>query len=121
MKDRLIKLHKSIDSLESNIIYNQNNVKKSIIQTTQILDDVVLYFNEKYSGIKDEIGSILSELSSYITRVGCSYSSPISHDDLDLLSEIRLRIFSIKRKINQYEKKEGEETIHEWFPPVLPF
>ena len=140
MNDRLDKLYKSINSLESNIICNQYNVKDSIIQATKEHQELMEYFNAKYSeadDIKailsaseyfnakyseaDDIKAILSEISSYITRIGCTYSNPISHEDLNLLSDIRIRIFSIKRKIYQYEKEAGWKFVYEWLPPILPF
>lgn len=136
MNDRLDKLYKSIDSIESNIIYNQYNVKDSIIQATKEHQELMEYFNAKYSeadDIKaslteissyseaDDIKAILSEISSYITRIGCTYSNPISHEDLNLLSDIRIRIFSIKRKIHRYEKEAGWKFVYEWLPPILPF
>lgn len=136
MNDRLDKLYKSIDSLESNIICNQYNVKDSIIQATKEHQELMEYFNAKYSeadDIKaslteissyseaDDIKAILSEISSYITRIGCTYSNPISHEDLNLLSDIRIRIFSIKRKIHRYEKEAGWKFVYEWLPPILPF
>lgn len=120
MNDRLDKLYKSIDSLESNIICNQYNVKDSIIQATKEHQELMEYFNAKYSEA-DDIKAILSEISSYITRIGCTYSNPISHEDLNLLSDIRIRIFSIKRKIYQYEKEAGWKFVYEWLPPILPF
>ena len=128
MNDRLEKLYKSINSLESNIICNQNNVKDSIIQATKDHQELMEYFNAKYSNDNrncysetDDIKPILSEISSYITRIGCTYSNPISHEDLDLLSDIRIRIFSIKRKIHRYEKEAGWKFVYEWLPPILPF
>lgn len=120
MNDRLDKLYKSINSLESNIICNQYNVKDSIIQATKEHQELMEYFNAKYSEA-DDIKAILSEISSYITRIGCTYSNPISHEDLNLLSDIRIRIFSIKRKIYQYEKEAGWKFVYEWLPPILPF
>ena len=120
MNDRLDKLYKSINSLESNIICNQYNVKDSIIQATKEHQELMEYFNAKYSEA-DDIKAILSEISSYITRIGCTYSNPISHADLNLLSDIRIRIFSIKRKIYQYEKEAGWKFVYEWLPPILPF
>lgn len=120
MNDRLDKLYKSIDSLESNIICNQYNVKDSIIQATKEHQELMEYFNAKYSEA-DDIKAILSEISSYITRIGCTYSNPISHEDLNLLSDIRIRIFSIKRKIHRYEKEAGWKFVYEWLPPILPF
>ena len=120
INDRLEKLYKSIDSMESNIIYNQNIVKDSIIQATKDHQELMDYFNAKYSEA-DDIKPILSEISSYITRIGCTYSNPISHEDLNLLSDIRIRIFSIKRKIYQYEKEAGWKFVYEWLPPILPF
>lgn len=120
MNDRLDKLYKSINSLESNIICNQNNVKDSIIQATKEHQELMEYFALKYSEA-DDIKAILSEISSYITRIGCTYSNPISHEDLNLLSDIRIRIFSIKRKIYQYEEKAGWKFVYEWLPPILPF
>lgn len=120
MNDRLDKLYKAIDSIESNIIYNQNNVKDSIIQATKDHQELMEYFNAKYSEA-DDIKPILSEISSYITRIGCTYSNPISHEDLNLLSDVRIRIFYIKRKIHQYEKEEGWKFVYEWLPPILPF
>lgn len=120
INDRLEKLYKSIDSMESNIIYNQKNVKDSIIQATKDHQELMEYFNAKYSET-DDIKSILSEISSYITRIGCTYSNPISHEDLNLLSDIRIRIFSTKRKIYQYEKEAGWKFVYEWLPPILPF
>lgn len=120
MNDRLDKLYKAIDSIESNIIYNQNNVKESIIQATKDHQELMEYFNAKYSEA-DDIKAILSEISSYITRIGCTYSNPISHEDLNLLSDVRIRIFSTKRKIYQYEKEAGWKFVYEWLPPILPF
>lgn len=120
VNDRLDKLYKSIDSLESNIICNQYNVKDSIIQATKDHQELMEYFNAKYSEVND-IRPILSEISSYITRIGCTYSNPISHEDLNLLSDIRIRIFSIKRKIHRYEKEAGWKFVYEWLPPILPF
>lgn len=120
MNDRLDKLYKSIDSIESNIIYNQNNVKDSIIQATKEHQELMEYFNAKYSEA-DDIKASLTEISSYITRIGCTYSNPISHEDLNLLSDIRIRIFSIKRKIHRYEKEAGWKFVYEWLPPILPF
>lgn len=120
MNDRLDKLYKSIDSMESNIIYNQNNVKESIIRATKDYQELTEYFNAKYSEA-DDIKAILSEISSYITRIGCTYSNPISHEDLNLLSDVRIRIFSTKRKIFQYEKEAGWKFVYEWLPPILPF
>ena len=128
MNDRLDKLYKSINSLESNIICNQYNVKDSIIQATKEHQELMEYFNAKYSNDNrncyseaDDIKAILSEISSYITRIGCTYSNPISHEDLNLLSDIRIRIFSIKRKIHRYEKEAGWKFVYEWLPPILPF
>lgn len=120
MNDRLDKLYKSIVSLESNIICNQYNVKDSIIQATKDHQELMEYFNAKYSEA-DDIKAILSEISSYITRIGCTYSNPISHEDLNLLSDVRIRIFSTKRKIYQYEKEAGWKFVYEWLPPILPF
>lgn len=120
MNDRLDKLYKSIDSIESNIIYNQNNVKDSIIRATKDHQELMEYFNAKYSEA-DDIKAILSEISSYITRIGYTYSNPISHEDLNLLSDVRIRIFSTKRKIYQYEKEAGWKFVYEWLPPILPF
>ena len=120
MNDRLDELYNSINSLESNIICNQYNVKDSIIQATKDHQELMEYFNAKYSEA-DDIKAILSEISSYITRIGCTYSNPISHEDLNLLSDIRIRIFSIKRKIYQYEKEAGWKFVYEWLPPILPF
>lgn len=120
MNDRLEKLYKSIDSLESNIIYNQNNVKDSIIQATKEHQELMDYFNANYSEA-DDIKASLSEISSYITRIGCTYSDPISHEDLNMLSDIRIRIFYTKRKIYQYEKEVGWKFVYEWLPPILPF
>lgn len=120
MNDRLEKLYKSINSLESNIICNQNNVKDSIIQATKEHQELMEYFNAKYSEA-DDIKAILSEISSYISRIGCTYSNPISHEDLNLLSDIRIRIFSVKRKVHQYEKEAGWKFVYEWLPPILPF
>lgn len=120
MNERLDKLYKSINSLESNIICNQNNVKDSIIQATKEHQELMEYFNAKYSEA-DDIKAILSEISSYISRIGCTYSNPISHEDLNLLSDIRIRIFSMKRKIYQYEKEVGWKFVYEWLPPILPF
>lgn len=120
MNDRLDKLYKSIDSLESNIICNQYNVKDSIIQATKEHQELMEYFNAKYSEA-DDIKASLTEISSYITRIGCTYSNPISHEDLNLLSDIRIRIFSTKRKIYQYEKEAGWKFVYEWLPPILPF
>lgn len=120
MNERLDKLYKSINSLESNIICNQNNVKDSIIQATKEHQELMEYFNAKYSEA-DDIKAILSEISSYISRIGCTYSNPISHEDLNLLSDIRIRIFSVKRKVHQYEKEAGWKFVYEWLPPILPF
>lgn len=120
MNERLDKLYKSINSLESNIICNQNNVKDSIIQATKEHQELMEYFNAKYSET-DDIKAILSEISSYISRIGCTYSNPISHEDLNLLSDIRIRIFSVKRKVHQYEKEAGWKFVYEWLPPILPF
>ena len=120
MNERLDKLYKSINSLESNIICNQKNVKDSIIQATKEHQELMEYFNAKYSEA-DDIKAILSEISSYISRIGCTYSNPISHEDLNLLSDIRIRIFSVKRKVHQYEKEAGWKFVYEWLPPILPF